>query len=112
VDKAFEVYLEIDKKQNNQGADLYNFANFAYSEKEYELASKVFNEVINKYPNSPIISSAKLGYAKTMEEGLNKKLAESDDSCIPLYKIKNVNVDVVEKIVTANFELVRYYPNI
>jgi len=110
-DKAFELYLEIDKKQNNQGADLYNFANFAYSEKEYELASKVFNEVINKYPNSPIISSAKLGYAKTMEEGLNKKLAESDESWKPLYKIKNVNEDEVEKIVTAYYELVRLYPH-
>ncbi|RPI68000.1 MAG: hypothetical protein EHM47_15055, partial [Ignavibacteriales bacterium] len=80
LNKAFDIYLDIDKRKSSQGADLYNFANFAYMEKEYELASKVFNEVIQRYPNSPVISSAKLGYAKTMEEALKKKLAGNDES--------------------------------
>ncbi|OGU73854.1 MAG: hypothetical protein A2V93_08510 [Ignavibacteria bacterium RBG_16_34_14] len=111
LNKAFEIYLEIDKKQNNLGADLYNFANFAYMEKEYELASKVFNEVIQRYPNSPVISSAKLGYAKTMEEVLNKKSAGDDNSWKPFYKSGKLNNDEIEKVVTAYNELTELYPH-
>jgi len=111
LDKAFEVYLEIDKKQNNLGADLYNFANFAYMEKEYELAARVFNEVIQRYPNSPVISSAKLGYAKTMEEALNKKSAENDNSWKPFYKSEKINNEEIDKVVSAYNELVDLYPH-
>ncbi len=111
LDKAFEVYLEIDKKQNNQGADLYNFANFAYSEKEFELAAKVFKEVVQHYPNSPVISSAKFGYAKTMEESLNKTSASNNDSWKPFYKSEKINSDEIEKVVAAYNELASLYPN-
>lgn len=111
LNKAFEIYLEIDSKQNNQGADLYNFANFAYMEKEYELASKVFNEVIKRYPNSPVISSAKLGYAKTMEQALNKKYSEYDDSWKPIYKPPEILSDDIEKVVFAYNELIELYPH-
>lgn len=111
LDKAFEIYLEIDEKKNNLGADLYNFANFAYMEKEYELASKVFNEVIKRYPNSPVISSAKLGYAKTMEGALNKKYDENDNSWKPFYKLNEINSEEVEKVVSAFNELAEKYPH-
>ena len=111
LNKAFEIYLEIDKKQNNQGADLYNFANFAYMEKEYELASKVFNEVIQRYPKSPVITSAKLGYAKTMEEALNEKYSENDESWKPFYKTWQINSDEIERVVSAYNELVELYPH-
>ena len=111
LDKAFEIYLEIDKKQNNLGADLYNFANFAYMEKEYELAGKVFNEVIQRYPNSPVISSAKLGYAKTMEEALNEKSAADNNSWKPFYKQEEANAEETEKVVTAYNELAELYPH-
>ncbi len=110
LEKAFEVYLEIDKKQNNLGADLYNFANFAYMEREYELAAKVFNEVIQRYPNSPVISSAKLGYAKTMEEALNKEFAANDNSWKPFYKAGKINSEEIEKVVKAYSEIVDLYP--
>ncbi|HSP88165.1 MAG TPA: tetratricopeptide repeat protein [Ignavibacteriaceae bacterium] len=110
LNKAFEIYLEIDKKQNNLGADLYNFANFAYMEKDFELAAKVFNEVIQRYPNSPVISSAKLGFAKTMEESLNKKSDEDSNSWKPFYKTSSLSTEEIEKVVNAYVELVELYP--
>ena len=66
-DKAFDLYLNIDDKQNNQGSDLFSFANFAYSEKQFDLAAKTYVELIKRHPNSPFVSSSKLGYAKTLE---------------------------------------------
>jgi tetratricopeptide (TPR) repeat protein len=110
LDRAFEIYLEIDKKQNNLGADIYNFANFAYAEKEYELASKVFNEVIKRYPNSPVISSAKLGYAKTMEETLNLEF-ENKNSWKPFFTPDQVDSKKIENVAAAYIELVRLYPH-
>ena len=73
-DKAFDLYLDIDDKQNKQGQDLYSFANFAYSEKQFDLAAKAYNELVKRHPNSPFVSSAKLGYAKTLEEALNNEI--------------------------------------
>src|SRR5690606_16744513 len=110
LNRAFDIYLDIDKRKSSQGADLYNFANFAYMEKEYELASKVFNEVIQRYPNSPVISSAKLGYAKTMEEALKKKLTGNYESWKPLFTPKEINSEEIENVVSAYDELVRTYP--
>jgi len=111
LDKAFEIYRKIDEKQNNLGADLYNFANFAFMEKHFKLASKAYNEVIQKYPNSPIISSAKLGYAKTMEETLNIKFAENDNAWKPFYRTNQINIKEIEKVVAAYNELVDLYPH-
>lgn len=110
LDKAFEIYLEIDNKQNNQGSDLYNFANFTYSEKEFELAARVYNKLVARYPNSPFVSSAKLGYAKTLEEVLNKEYTTADNTWKPFYKIKSTDHENVGKIIAAYKELVVLYP--
>jgi outer membrane protein assembly factor BamD (BamD/ComL family) len=80
-------------------------------EKEYELASQVFNEVIKRYPNSPVISSAKLGYAKTMEEALNKKLSENNNSWKPFFKREEISGEQLEKVVSAYDELSGLYPH-
>jgi tetratricopeptide (TPR) repeat protein len=110
LDKAFEIYLEIDDKQNNRGSDIYNFANFAYSEKEFELAAKVYNEIVARYPNSPFISSAKLGYAKTLEEVLNIEYAAANNTWKPFYKKKSIDHKNVERIISTYKELVHLYP--
>ena len=109
-DKAFDLYLKIDDKQNKQGSNLYSFANFAYSEKQFDLAAKTYNELIKRHPNSPFVSSAKLGYAKTLEESLNKKTSGSANSWKPFFKIKQVDNDKVEKVINAYSELINLYP--
>ncbi len=110
-DKAFDLYLDIDDKQNKQGQDLYSFANFAYSEKQFDLAAKTYNELVKRHPNSPFVSSAKLGYAKTLEEALNNESSFSENSWKPFYKVKSVDNDKVEKVITAYNELINLYPH-
>jgi tetratricopeptide (TPR) repeat protein len=109
-DKAFDLYLNIDDKQNNEGSDLFSFANFAYSEKHFNLAAKSYNELIKRHPNSSFVSSAKLGYAKTLEEALNIETSDSADSWKPFFKIERVDNDKVEKVINAYNELVNLYP--
>ena len=77
-DKAYTQYLSIDERQQNKGLELYNFAQMMLNDGEYDLASKVYNDIINKYSESAYFSSAKLGYAKTQEAILNKESTQSE----------------------------------
>ena len=110
LDKAFEIYLEIDDKQNDQGSDLNNFANFAFSENKFELAAKVYKELIARHPNSQFVSSAKLGYAKTLEEVLNEEYAANNNSWKPFYKVEPIDQENMEKVISAYEELISLYP--
>ena len=69
-EKAYETYRYIDEKQLSKGLDLNQFAHQMLTEKEYKLSSEVFKEITERYPDSPIISQAKLGYARALEAAL------------------------------------------
>jgi tetratricopeptide (TPR) repeat protein len=81
-EEAFEVYRDIDEEQSNLGKDLYNFAELLSREKNYLMAGRVYGEIIDLYPNSPLIPIAKLGYAKSIEATLIEDYRES----LPLWK--------------------------
>jgi tetratricopeptide (TPR) repeat protein len=110
LDKAFQIYLGIDDKQNDQGSDLNNFANFAFSENEFELAAKVYKELIARHPNSQLVSSAKLGYAKTLEEVLDEEYAANNNSWKPFYKVETFDRENMERVISAYEELISLYP--
>ncbi|MGB5530880.1 MAG: tetratricopeptide repeat protein [Ignavibacteriaceae bacterium] len=69
-EKAYETYLYIDEKQLSKGRDLYQFAQQMFTEKAYKLSSEVFEKITERYSNSPIISQAKLGYARSLEASM------------------------------------------
>src|SRR3972149_35009 len=83
-DKAYSIYLTIDERQQNKGLELYNFAQLVFNEGEYLLASKVYKDIINKYPESPYSSGSKLGYAKTLEAILDKETSIANPNWKPL----------------------------
>ena len=110
-DRAYDLYKKIDSFQNSQGAELYNFGKFLYDEKIYNMAEKVLNDLINKYPGSPLISYAKLQYAKALEAIVE----EENNAQIPAWKpyylpVKN-NSSNVGKIVEAYNEIAKIYPH-
>ncbi len=107
-DKAFELYSDIDKKQNSRGAELFNFAQLLYSENQFDLASKVYNEIIERYPESSFASTAKLGYAKTMEAVVNNNFHRPDWK--PFYKAEKFESDKINKVIAAYKELSELYP--
>ncbi len=109
--KAFDVYLKIDEIQNNQGSDLYNFGRMLLNEGEYKTASEVFNEILDKYPSSPIASNAKLGYAKTLEAELRKEYSSSIPSWKPYYLSPKYESDNIQKVIDAFNDLIKLYPH-
>ncbi|MDH3268124.1 MAG: tetratricopeptide repeat protein [Ignavibacteria bacterium] len=69
-EQAYEIYLNIDESLSSKGRELYNFARQMFAEKEYKLSAEIFKTITEKYPDSPIISQAFLGYAQSLEASL------------------------------------------
>lgn len=66
--KAYEVYHDIDRSQNAQGAELYTFAQIAFREREYRIASQVYSDILKLYPAFERIPQVRFGYARCLEE--------------------------------------------
>lgn len=110
-EEAFEVYRDIDEEQTNLGKDLYSFAELLYREKNYLMAGKVYKEMIELYPNSPLIPIAKLGYAKSIEATLFEDYQQS----LPLWKsyfhFTKYDSEIVDEVLTAFSEIIEIYAN-
>lgn len=66
--KAYEVYHHIDQSQNARGAELYSFAQTAFREREYRIASQVYNDILELYPEFERTPQVRFGYARCLEE--------------------------------------------
>lgn len=108
--KALDIYRNIDAKQNNNGAELYNFARIMFNEEQFEIAAEVYNEIINKNSDAAIISNAKLGYARALEENFNKNNSFSQ-SWKPYFLIKPAQNNDENKVIAAYLELPKIYPH-
>ena len=93
--EAFNLYLEIEKKKQSNGSELYNFAENAFRDKSFEIAARAYKYIVDNYKTSTFYSLARFGYAKASEELTNnsyndKSLAVSQSvdlssEVIPLY---------------------------
>ena len=110
-EEAFEVYRDIDEEQSNLGKDLYNFAELLSREKNYLMAGRVYGEIIDLYPNSPLIPMAKLGYAKSIEATLIENYRESLPLWKPYFHFIKYDSEKIDDVLTAFNEVVEIYAN-
>lgn len=108
-DEAFDLYIEIDKKQNTNGADVYSFGEFVYRDGEYKTASDVFKFLLDNYANQQYTPLAKLGYAKTQEALLIQKYNEANPEWKTFYTPAKVEVKEIEPVINAYQEIVKVY---
>ena len=109
-EKAYGIFSEIDSKLKSDGLELLKFAMELYNEHQYELGVKVFSDIISRYPSSPIISSAKLGYAKTLEANFENE-NNSEANWKPFSFNRTGDPKKVKEIITNFSEIVKIYPN-
>ncbi|MBZ0198536.1 MAG: tetratricopeptide repeat protein [Ignavibacteriaceae bacterium] len=109
--KAFDLYLDIDSKQKNQGSELFNFAQAAYSEKHFDMAAQAFNTIIERYPNSPLASNSKLGYAKTLETSLGEEYKAIVPAWKPYYSPVTIPSSKIEGVIEAYNNIINLYPH-
>ncbi len=108
-DEAFNLYKEIDKKQNNDGSDLFSFGDYVYRDGEFTIASKVFEYLIKTYPKQKNIQLARLGYAKTLEAILMEKYKKQNPEWKPFYFPAEVEQIENDPVIEAYDELIKTY---
>ena len=108
-DEAFDLYKEIDKKQNTRGADLFSFGDFVYRDGEYKTASEVFKFLIDNYSDQQNIPLAKLGYAKTQEALFIQKYNAANPEWKTFFIPAKVEEQEIEPVINAYQEIVKVY---
>ncbi len=110
-DKAFEIIKIIDDKSAGGGGSLYNFAQGAYREKKYDTCSEAYELFFERYPNSPLLPSAKLNYVQALDEKTEKESSSEENSWMPLTNLDTINAYRFEPVLSAYRDLIEYYPN-
>ena len=108
-DEAFDLYKEIDKKQNTKGADLFSFGDFVYRDGEYKTSSEVFKFLIDNYSDQQNIPLAKLGYAKTQEALFIQKYNAANPEWKTFFIPAKVEEKEIEPVINAYQEIVKVY---
>jgi len=107
--KAYSIYSELDNKRQSQGGDLYNYAEFIFREGEYETASTVYSTIIQRYPESQIVSSAKIGNAKSQEAILRQKFLSTAEDWKTFSLPPKLDANTVEPAIKAFEEITNIY---
>ena len=110
-DKAYDEYLKVEDQHKAGGSDLYGFAQQAFSEKHYEIASKAYKKIIDNYPNSTLVLNSKIGFAKTFEAMLDKKYYSDEDDWKPFSKPEAKSIDDYNQAISAYLQLVQNNKN-
>jgi tetratricopeptide (TPR) repeat protein len=107
--KAFDLYKEIDKKQNTNGSDLYSFGNFIYRDGEYKTASDVFKFLIDNYSNQQNTPLAKLGYAKTQEALFIQRYNSVTPEWKPFSFLPKIDEKEIKPVINAYEDIIKTY---
>ncbi|MGE5429506.1 MAG: tetratricopeptide repeat protein [Syntrophomonadaceae bacterium] len=108
-EKAYSVYLKIDKIHGNSGAEIFSFAQRALQEGHFEEASKAYRKIFETYPKSPFTPNAKIGYAKTLEASLDKKYNTEDMNWKPFSSVNTSNSPEYSEAIKAYKDLLNDY---
>lgn len=108
---AFENVIKIEEKFKSKGTNVFVFAQDAYRNRQYEWASKSYAYITKNYNNSPYITTAKIGYARTLEASLDQKFFTQYDSWNPLSKPTPFFADDYKEIINAYYEFANEIPD-
>ena len=100
-EQAYEIYLGIDESLSSKGKELYNFARQMFAEKEFRLAAEIFKTITDRYPDSPIISQAFLGYARSLEAELFADYKKTLPLWKPYFPMEKFQSEKTENVLSA-----------
>ena len=108
-DSAFDIYKQIDKKQNTKGSDLFSFGEFVYRDGEYKTASEVYKFLIDNYKDEQNTPLAKLGYAKTQEALFILQYNLSNPEWKPYSSLQKIDGNEINPVIEAYEEIIKTY---
>ena len=74
-ENAFDAYRAIDRLERENGQILFQFAQMAADAGAFEVASKVYQEILDRYPDAPSAAQAEAGLGE-MHQRWAEKLGE------------------------------------
>ncbi len=108
---AFENVIKTEERFKGNGTQIFAFAQEAYRNRQYEWASNSYDYIVKNYQNSPFFSTAKIGYARTLEASLDQKFLQQNDSWKPYSKPIPSFTDEYKKIINAYYEFAKEFPD-
>ena len=79
-DQALDVYRAIDRLEKEQGVILFTFAEQAADASAFPVAAEAYNEVLTRYPDSPIAPDALRGTGEMIEKQAEEKAERAFDN--------------------------------
>ncbi len=70
--KALNEYRAIDRLEKEQGRVLFDFAQRAADASAYDIALEAFDEVLTRYPDTPVAADAQIGLAEMHQRWAEK----------------------------------------
>ncbi len=86
---AFDVTKQIELRVQSNGTEIFSFAERMFREKEFALAMRAYQFVLQANNTMPFIPNAKFGYARCVEE-----LSAVDSSSLPVVSIRSTPSEV------------------
>jgi tetratricopeptide (TPR) repeat protein len=109
-DEALSLVIELDKQTGSEGGIIFKFAQEAYRNKEYEIASTAHSIIIRDFEDSPFIPSAKIGFARSGEAALNARLSNATFNWKP-YSFPDTSMSKqYDSIIESYRTLMKLYP--
>ncbi|PID63141.1 MAG: hypothetical protein CR986_00285 [Ignavibacteriae bacterium] len=108
-EEAFDIVLRIEEIRENNGSDIFNFANNASSLNKHKIAIDAYEYFIENYPNSPLISQSEINIISEKEKELNNKSLSNED-WKPLTINKN-SINEYKELIASYQKIVTKYPN-
>lgn len=98
---AFDIIVKMENQFNGNGSHLYFFALEAFRSKQFDISAKSFKMILEKYPNSNYEIAARIGFAKTLEESLNKKSELIDQQWKPFILPQKTNESEYKNLILS-----------
>lgn len=108
---AMIVVEKLETEVADDGKELFKFAKETLNAGEYDIASKAYEELINKFPNSPFVPAARIGYAKSFEQSINSRRDSLVENWKPYYKAEVFFEDQYKEIIQSYQKIGEIYSN-
>lgn len=110
-DDALSIVVDLDEQKGAEGGVIFKFAMDAYRNREYKAASTAHKIIIDNYPTSGYLPSAKIGYARSGEAALDQKLSSGINNWKPYSYPDTSSAKEYEPIISSYRTLIELYPN-
>lgn len=108
---AFVHVIKLEEESNKNGREYFQFAQQALLEKKFDVASMSFEKLIEEYPNSPLVPTARIGFAKAFERSIISKRDSTIENWKPFSKTETVFTDDFNKAINSYQTILELYPN-